>query len=149
MGWCPSSAYWRDIGSLAAYRAAQMDLLDERVKTPLPPAGERRAQIWIGRGLTLHPRAHLEGPTVLGDDVQVAESAHIGPRAVVGAGCHIGAGARVEGAVLWERVEVGPGAVLRDCVVGADVRIGAHASLESGVVLESGAVIAEHARLPR
>jgi NDP-sugar pyrophosphorylase family protein len=148
MGWSPS-AYWRDIGSLAAYRAAQMDLLDGRVKTPLSPAGERRGQTWVGHGVTVPPGAQLQGPAVLGDDVQVAEGARIGPHAVVGAGCRIAAGARVEGTVLWERVQVGPGASLRDCVVGADARIGAHACLDSGVVLESGAVVAEHARLPR
>jgi mannose-1-phosphate guanylyltransferase len=149
MGWCPPGAYWRDIGSPAAYRAAQMDLLDERVKTPLPPAGERRGRAWVGRDVALDPRARLEGPAVLGDGVQVAAGAHIGPRTVVGPGCRIGGGARLEDAVLWERVEVGAGAVLRACVVGADARIGAHAAVESGVVLESGAVIAEHAHLSR
>jgi len=57
--------------------------------------------------------------------------------------------ARVEGSVLWERVEVGRGAVLRDCVLASDVRIGAHARVGPGVVLESGAVIPERATLSR
>ncbi|MGH7390806.1 MAG: hypothetical protein ACREM3_15320, partial [Candidatus Rokuibacteriota bacterium] len=69
------------------------------------------------------------------------------PRAVLGAGCVIAAGARVEEAVLWERVEVGPRAVLRGCVVACDARIGAGAEVGAGAVVESGAVVADHARL--
>ena len=34
----------------------------------------------------------------------------------------VGAAAAVEGAVLWERVEVGEGAVLRDAYVGSGAR---------------------------
>ena len=36
------AAYWRDIGNPAAYRAAQIDLLDGRVRTPLSPPGGAR-----------------------------------------------------------------------------------------------------------
>jgi mannose-1-phosphate guanylyltransferase len=68
---------------------------------------------------------------------------------VVGDGARIGADARVEGAILWERVDVGAGAVLRDCVVGADARIGAHAHVGPEVALESGAVVPERANLTR
>ncbi len=43
-GWL-ASAYWRDIGSPAAYHAAQMDLLDGRLRTPLAPPGEARGGV--------------------------------------------------------------------------------------------------------
>ena len=73
----------------------------------------------------------------------------VGPGAVVGDGARIGPDARVEGSVLWERVDVGAGAVLQDCVVGADARIGAHAHVGPEVALESGAVVPERATLTR
>ena len=146
-GWCPP-AYWRDIGSLTAYREAQMDLLDDCVKTRLTPAGELRAGAWVGPGLSLDRSARLSPPAVVGEHVQVAGDAQIGPRTVIGSGCRIGAGARLEGAVLWEGVEIGAGAVLRDCVIGAEARIGARTALGAGVTLPSGAVIAEGTRLP-
>ena len=53
----------------------------------------------------------------------------------------------LEGAILWERVLVGPGALLRDCIVAADARIGAGAVVGPGVVLEAGARVSDHARL--
>ena len=73
--------------------------------------------------------------------------ARIGPLTVLGERARIAAGARVEGAVLWERVEVGEGSVLRDCVIGADARIGADVDIAPGVILESGAVVPDHTRL--
>jgi len=68
---------------------------------------------------------------------------------VIGAGARIGPDARVEGAILWERVEVGAGAVLQDCVLGADVRIGDGARVGPDVVLASGTTVPERATLTR
>lgn len=146
-GWTPT-AYWRDIGSAAAYREAQMDLLDGRVRVSLMPPGQARAGVWLAPAATVAPGAEVRPPVTIGEGARVERGATVGPRAVVGAGCVIGGGARVEETVLWERVEVGARAVLRGCVVASDARIGAGASIGAGVVLESGAVVPDHARLP-
>ncbi len=147
-GWT-ATAYWRDIGTPAAYHAAQMDLLEGRAHLGLAPPGELRDGSWIGAGGTTAGDARVVAPSVIGAGVTLAGGCRVGPSAVVGDGSSIGPDARVESTVLWERVEVGPGAILRDCVVGADVRIGAHARLGAGVVLESGAVIPERTTLTR
>jgi NDP-sugar pyrophosphorylase family protein len=147
LGWCPPALYWRDIGSPAAYRAAQMDLLDGRVKTPLTPPGRLTAGAWVAPSAALAPDAHLVAPAVIGERVRVSPGARVGPRAVVGPGALIGANARVEDAILWTRVEVGAGARLWECVIGSDAHIGIQADVGSGVVLEAGAVVADHARL--
>ncbi|MBI3635195.1 MAG: NDP-sugar synthase [Candidatus Rokubacteria bacterium] len=146
-GWIPA-AYWRDIGSPAAYRVAQLDLLRGRVRTPLVPAGELRHGCWIAASARVAADATLVPASVIGAGAELAGGCEVGPFTVIGEGCRIGPGARVQNAVLWERVDVGAGAVLRDCVLGADSRVGAHAELGADVVLESGAVIPEHARLP-
>jgi NDP-sugar pyrophosphorylase family protein len=146
-GWCPPAPYWRDIGSPAAYRAAQMDLLNAQVKTPLSPPGRLIAGAWVAPGTALAPAARLVAPAVIGERVRVAPGARVGPQAVVGPDVVIGPDAIVEQAVLWARVEVGAGARLSACVIGSDSRIGAQAEVGSGVVLEPGAVVADHARL--
>jgi NDP-sugar pyrophosphorylase family protein len=145
-GWL-ADTYWRDIGSPNAYREAQADLLLGRANMPLPPPGEERDGSWVDASATIAPGARIVAPAVIGAGVQVAAGARVGPLTVVGEGTRIGAGAHIEGGVLWERVEVGAAAVLRDCVVGADVRIGAHADIGPHVILESGAVIPEHTHL--
>jgi NDP-sugar pyrophosphorylase family protein len=67
----------------------------------------------------------------------------------VGDGCRIAEDACLEGAILWEGVSVGPGAVVRDCVIGARAQVGAHARVGPGVALESGAVVPDHATFDR
>ncbi len=147
-GWI-SDAYWRDIGSPAAYYAAQLDMLDGRVRTTLTPPGRRAADgVWLGEDVRLAAGAEVAPPAVIGDGARLAAGARVGPHAVLGPGCRIGAGARVTRAVLWARVTVGDHAVASGCVLGDDVSLGAHAEVGDGVVLESGAVVAARSRLP-
>lgn len=145
-GWTgPATTYWRDIGSPAAYHAAQLDLLTGRARSVLAPPGERRDGGWIAASARLAAGVRVEPPSVIGERVVVAAAAHIGPHAVLGDDVQIGEGARVEAAVLWDHVTVGPHARLRECVVPSGARIGAHATLEPGVVLEPEAIVPDHA----
>jgi len=143
-GWS-ERAYWRDIGSPAAYRDAQVDLLDGRVRSPLPPPGERRDGSWVAPTARLAPDARLVGPSVVGEHVEVGRRAHVGPLSVVGDGCRIGDDARVEGTIVWEGVVVGAGATLRDSIIPAGVTIGPHASVGPGAVVEPNTTIPAHA----
>ena len=142
-----ATTYWRDIGSPAAYREAQLDLLTGGARSPLSPPGELRDGSWLAPTTRLAPDARLQGPSVLGERVEIASRAHVGPLTVVGDDSRIGADARVEGAILWERVSVGAGAVLRACVVPSDVTIGPHAEIGPGVVLDPHATVPAGARL--
>lgn len=147
-GWC-APGYWRDIGSPAAYRAAQVDLLEGRVRTSLRPPGRARGGSWIGPGGSLAAAARIDPPSALGAGVRLEAGAHVGPLAVLGDGTRIGPGARVDAAILWEGVEVGADAVLRRCIIGARARIGAGAEIGADAVIESDAVIPDGTRRPR
>ena len=147
-GWCPT-AYWRDIGNPSAYRAAQIDMLQGRAAMPLTPPGQGRDGIWLGHGCTLDPDARIVAPAVVGAGGLLGPRCRVGPGTVLGDGARIGPDARVEGAILWERVEVGAGAVLQDCVIGADVKIGDGARVGSDVVLASGTTVPEGSTLTR
>lgn len=144
-GWI-GDGYWRDIGSPAAYHAAQVDLLAGRVDTTLSPPGLEARGTWLGADARIDAGARVESPSVVGAAAEIAAGARVGPRAVLGERCHIGPRATVEGAVLWENVRVGADAVLRDCVVGADARIGAGVEIGPGVVVETGAVVPDGTR---
>jgi mannose-1-phosphate guanylyltransferase len=148
-GWTDGGAYWRDIGSPAAYQDAQRDLLGGAVRSPLSPAGESRAGSWVATTARLAADAELRSPSVLGERVEIGRRARVGPLSVVGDDSWIGDDARVEGAVLWERVRVGAGAILRDCVVPSDVTIGAGARIGAGAAIEPGVTIPGNAILPR
>jgi mannose-1-phosphate guanylyltransferase len=136
-GWV-GEAYWLDIGSPAKYREAQLDLMAGKVATGVGPAGGARA---VAGGVIAAPSASVTGPCVIGAGSRLGDGCRVGPDTVLGEGCVIGAGAVVEGATLWERVEVAAGAVLRDCIVADGARIGPGAVVGPGTVLGAGAVV--------
>jgi len=134
-------AYWLDIGSPEQYRRAHLDLLKGAVATPLSPPGTRRDDVWVGETVSVAKSASLRGPSVLGSRVTLEDDASVGPFAVIGNGVTLGRGSRVESAVLWDQVQVGRGAVLRECVVGEGARIGAGARVGPGTVVAENAVV--------
>ena len=146
-GWV-AEHYWLDIGSPAKYRQGALDLLAGRVATPLSPAGAQGGGRFVALGAVLEPGARVTSPAVIGADCRVAAGAAVGPSTVLGTGCVVGGDAAVTGAILWERVEVGAGAELRDCIVGAGACVGAGARVGPGAVVEPGARIPSGARLP-
>ncbi len=145
-GWV-GDGYWIDIGSPEKYRQAQLDLLAGRVATDVGSTGAGGGGRSIAADAILGARVSAVPPLVIGAGCRLGDDCHVGPSAVLGPGCVVGAAATIEGAVLWERVSVGAGAVLRDCIIGADVRVGPHAHVGPGVVLEDGAVVAPRARV--
>ncbi|MGH7276938.1 MAG: nucleotidyltransferase family protein, partial [Candidatus Rokuibacteriota bacterium] len=60
-GW-DAPAYWRDIGTPAAYRAVQLDLLEGRARMLLPPPGEPHDGSWVAGGGTVATDASLVAP---------------------------------------------------------------------------------------
>ena len=146
-GWV-AEHYWLDIGSPAKYRQGALDLVAGRVATPLSPAGAQGGGRFVAPGAVLEPGARVTSPAVIGADCRVAAGAAVGPSTVLGTGCVVGGDAAVTGAILWERVEVGAGAELRDCIVGAGASVGAGARVGPGAVVEPGARIPSGARLP-
>jgi mannose-1-phosphate guanylyltransferase len=136
-----SRGYWRDIGSPAAYLAAQIDLLDGRVATSLTPEGALINRSRIATTASIAAGATIRPPSVIGAGTTVAAGAVVGPHAVLGEGVRVAEGARIERSVLWDACEIGPDATLESCLIGSASKIGARASLRPGTILESGAVV--------
>ena len=119
LGAVAAARYWRDIGTLEAYREAHFDGLAGRLPWALP---ETEGDVQLGNG------ARLEGTVHAGRGARVAVGARVVGPAVLGAGCHIERGAQVTRSVLLDGCRVGARAVVTDSVVdaGASVAPGAH-----------------------
>ncbi|WP_235401254.1 sugar phosphate nucleotidyltransferase [Rubrobacter aplysinae] len=117
--------YWSDIGTLAAYREAQYDVLSGRVKVRVP-GKSREGDVWKGEDAQIHPTARLEGYVVIGRDAVIGRDVRIEGDVTVGADCWVRPGATIKRSILLPRASVGDGAYLEDCIVGHgyDVRPG-------------------------
>jgi NDP-sugar pyrophosphorylase family protein len=59
---------------------------------------------------------------------------HLGPYAVLGAGCRLAPGAVVRGSVLWDGVQVGAGAEVRGCALATGIQVPAASTLVQAVL---------------
>jgi mannose-1-phosphate guanylyltransferase len=107
--------YWLDIGTPDRYLQASWDILEGRVRTAIDP---RPDAVLVAAGAT------------------VAVGTRLGPRAVVGEGCELDAGARVEGSVLLRGCRVGADASVVNSILAPGVQVAAGASVKDTVVGE-------------
>jgi mannose-1-phosphate guanylyltransferase len=134
----PAESYWLDIGTPERYLQGTFDIIEGNVRTAVC---ERLQDGWATIGLGAELEGRVIPPAVLGRDVRVAAGAHVGSLAVLGDGVSVGAGARVERAVVLNGAEIGEGCTLRDCIVAAGARIGARTSISGGAVLGEGVTV--------
>jgi mannose-1-phosphate guanylyltransferase/phosphomannomutase len=141
---CLQQGYWRDVGDPESYLEIHQDFF----------AGLLR----------LVPRGNLQQvggrPFWAEGEVNLAASVEVRGTVVLGEGCVIGEGVRLEDVVLGPRVQVEPKAELRrsvvweGCSIGAGARVersvlGMGVTLGEGATLEPGAVVADGSRLGR
>lgn len=106
--------YWMDIGTPERYLQASWDILEGRVATRVEPDEP---------GLLVDPGAKVAGATV-------------GPRAVVGPACYVGAGAEVVDSVLLAGSTVGERARVINSILSPRAEVGPGGLLEGAVVAE-------------
>jgi len=100
-----TTGYWNDLGAPDRYLAANLDVAAGRVP--------------------LH-RFGLAQPAGLAPDAVVEAGAQV-KEAVIGAGCRVPAGARVERAVLWPGTVLAPGEAVVDAIAAGPLRVPARA----------------------
>jgi len=137
---CAMEGYWCDIGDLGAYLRCQRDILDRKVQCALPAAPQDSRGVYP-RGAMPQGDYDLVPPVYLGEDVEIAPGAVIGPYAVIDDGCAIGERAKIRGSVLLQNVSVSAGASLTGAIVCAGAAIRRNAQLFEGCAVGEGAVI--------
>src|ERR1700761_2340169 len=125
------TAYWLDLGTPAAFVQGSSDLVLGRLGSPALPGPP---------GPT--------GPALVLPGATVADGATLSGGTTVGAGSQIDAGAEVHGSVLFDGVRGGPGAVVRDSILGAGAQIAGGAVID-GAVIGDRAVIGSGNELAR
>ena len=123
-----TDGYWEDIGNIEQYLDAQKAALDGGIRGLRIPGEKVREGVYVGRGTRID-EARIEAPVVLGEDVEVAPGARVGPHSVIAANVRIGAGASVARSTVDERTTIGEEAeldgtlIMKDCIVGPRARL--------------------------
>jgi mannose-1-phosphate guanylyltransferase len=142
----PSDSYWLDIGTPEKYLKANHDLLSGQAPALAAYREDFDPAVRV-RGSNIDPTAEIEGPVLIGEGCTLAKRAVVKGPAVLGPRCEIAEGACVEGAVLWQGVKVGKGALLRNCIVVSNCRIGEESQVLDNCVLGDNVVVGKNKKL--
>ncbi|MDQ6825076.1 MAG: NDP-sugar synthase [Candidatus Eremiobacteraeota bacterium] len=128
-----TSDYWIDVGRPSTYIQAHRDILDGTFEHPVgTPVADG---IWSADGTSLPSGVDATGPIYLGEDVEIAPGAHLGPYTVLYDRSKIASDATVSSSILWPDCFVGRGAIVRDAILGLEVVVEPGATVEPGSVL--------------
>jgi mannose-1-phosphate guanylyltransferase/phosphomannomutase len=139
-----TDAYWTDIGSLASYTQAHMDILDGKVGVYVPGVKAAKA-VWVGEGADIHPEARIGDHVVIGANVKIRAGAEIGDYAVLGDSCLVGVDAKVDHSVVWSDSFLGGGSVVRGSVICRRADIRARSIVEPGSVIGDESMVGQGA----
>jgi len=137
-GFAQETAYWLDIGTPERYLQGTFDIIEGNVRTAVR---ERLGEAYLAVDESVENAGRVVPPAVVGRGCVIGEHAQVGSLAVLGDGVRIGAGARVERAVVLQGSDIGEGCVVRDCIVAAGARIGPRTAIAGGAVLGEGVTI--------
>jgi NDP-sugar pyrophosphorylase family protein len=117
VGYDGGDYYWSDIGTLEAYRQAQVDALSGKVRLNIP--GERRGEgLWLDRYARVHPTACIRDAAAIGAGADVGPGVSLVGAVSIGEDCRVRPGAVVRRSILLEGAYVGEGARVEDCIIG-------------------------------
>ncbi|NMN96078.1 sugar phosphate nucleotidyltransferase [Antrihabitans stalactiti] len=123
------TSYWRDMGTPEDFIQGSSDLV--RGIAPSPALQGQRGESLVHPGAGVAPGALLIGGTVVGRGAEVGAGARL-DGAILFDGAKVEAGARVERSILGFGARIGPRALVRDAVIGDGANIGARCELLRG-----------------
>jgi len=139
-----ADGYWCDIGNLAVYRQAHLDVLEGKVKLPidLPQIQEK---VWVGQGTQIDASVKLEGPILIGKNCRIGRDTEIEPYTVIGDNVVVQEKVSMKRPVIWSNCYVGNQAQLRACVVCDNATIHNSAEILEGGIIGANSSVGQEA----
>lgn len=83
------------------------------------------SSITIGKGTKIYPGAYIEGPCILGENVEIGHAAFIRAYSLIGNFCKIGHATEVKHSVFFNHAKAPHFNYVGDSILGHDVNLGA------------------------
>ncbi|MEB3357690.1 MAG: mannose-1-phosphate guanyltransferase [Synechococcales bacterium] len=142
-----ADGYWCDVGHLNAYREAQYDALQRKVKLDLGYYQEQSPGLWLGTNTHIDPSAHIETPVMIGNNCRIGPRVRIEAGTVIGDNVTIGSDADLKRPIVWNGSLIGEEAHLRACVTARGTRINRRAHVLEGAIVGSLSTVGEEAQI--
>ena len=141
-----AEGYWCDVGHLDAYRAAQYDGLQGKVKIDFAYE-EESPGLWRGDNTYIDSSAKIETPVIIGSNCRIGPRVNIEAGTVIGDNVVIGADADLKRPIIWNGAMIGDDAHLSACVIARGTRIDRRAQVLEGAVVGPLSTVGEEAQI--
>ncbi|WP_413200428.1 sugar phosphate nucleotidyltransferase [Nostoc piscinale] len=141
-----AQGYWCDVGHLDAYREAQYDALDRKVKLEFAYE-EISPGVWVGENTFIDATAHIQTPAIIGDNCRIGARVQIEAGTVIGDNVTVGADANLKRPIVWNGAFVGEEAQLSACVISRGSRVDRRAHVLEAAVVGSLSTVGEEAQI--
>ena len=141
-----AEGYWCDVGHLNAYREAQYDALQGRVRIDYDYP-EASTGVRVGTNTFIDPSAQLNPPLLIGNNCRIGPRATLEPGTVVGDNVTVGSDADLKRPIVWNGAVVGDDSHLRACVIARGTRVDRRAHVLEGAVVGALSTIGEEAQI--
>ena len=138
--------YWCDVGHLDAYREAQYDALERKVKLDFAYE-EKSPSVWIGQNTYIDPSAEIEAPVLIGNNCRIGPRVRIEAGTVIGDNVTIGSDADLKRPIIWNGAIIGDETHLRACAIARGTRADRRAHILEGAVVGSLSTVGEEAQI--
>lgn len=145
--------YWCDIGTLDQYRIGHYDILQGRVGLDIP-GDWHQGGLYIGEGTQIAPTAGIGEKVVIGANCRIGNNVEILGETVIGDGCYIGDNVKICASIIWDKTRIEKGVRLVECIIGSECQIKSSANIGARVVFgdqviaEAGQTIATGTKTP-
>ncbi|MEA5508711.1 mannose-1-phosphate guanyltransferase [Crocosphaera sp. UHCC 0190] len=141
-----AEGYWCDVGHLDAYREAQYDGLDSKVKLDFPYQ-EKSPGLWLGQNTYIDSSAKIEPPVLIGDNCRIGPGVIIEKGTVIGDNVTIGTGADLKRPIIWNGATIGDECYLAACIIARGTRVDRRAQVLEGAVIGPLSTVGEEAQI--
>lgn len=141
-----SEKYWCDVGHLEAYREAQYDSLEGKVKIDFAYQQLESGNI-IGENTYLDPTVTIESPVLIGSNCRIGARTKIHAGTIIGDNVTIGTDVELKRPIIWNGTNIGDEAQLSACVVARGVRIDRRVQILEGAVIGELSTVGEEAKI--
>jgi len=140
--------YWRDIGDPESYLAAHQDYFSGALR--LMPPGQLSQiagkPLWIEGAAEIDPSVEVRGTVVVGPGCRVAAGVRL-EDVVLGGGVVVEERSELRRTVVWDEAHLGEATRVEEAVLGARVQVGAGTVVEKGAVVADDTVLGQEVRV--
>ncbi|MEI8149360.1 MAG: NDP-sugar synthase, partial [Actinomycetes bacterium] len=131
-----SHGYWADIGTPSSYAQIHKDILFGKIEEPILGVRDHRHNVWAVTSDIISPAVSIFGPAAFGEDIYMGNGVSITGPSVFGARCKIAPNASIADSILWDDVEVGEEAIIKNSIIGRNVRLAPKVRISNSVIAD-------------